>query len=471
MENEQAPLIDSALDVRRSRNAAMSAPRQSLTELLSPMDCDLFFRDHWERKPLHVVHNNQHRYSSLFTRRDLDQVLTTTRPRFADPVAFQDVSPAAATYIRGVLAGQPATVPFDPGLADMRDAYDRGKSLVVMSMQHRWPAIATFCRGLEAVFHCPVHANLYLTPASSQGFAAHYDPHEVFALQLDGVKHWRLYDFAEPFPMLETVRMPEGSLGKSHEVSLRPGDLLYIPRGHVHDAYTQDQSSLHLTVGINVYRWADLLDHALASAARHDVRLRKSIPGGAMPSDTARLKAAFRQLLTTLAEDISTDRLFEQALHSLGTQFFRELKMLPGTQFSAPDSESLDADTIFERSSLTICRVIENEHGVAIEFPGNRVTGPRRIGPALRFVAEASRFTIRDLPDDLSIDVRLALARRLVHEGLVTVVGRSSRETLPVQIESLEAGDTIAATEPAVDDEEAPISATGEPQQPVATPR
>ena len=45
----------------------MSAPRQSLTDLLSPIDCDVFFRDYWERQPLHVPHDNSARYRRLFT--------------------------------------------------------------------------------------------------------------------------------------------------------------------------------------------------------------------------------------------------------------------------------------------------------------------------------------------------------------------------------------------------------------------
>ncbi len=404
------------------RDFAMSAPRRTLGELLSPIDCDHFFRDHWERQALHVMHDDPQHYENVLTSRDVDKIIAFTRPRFADSAAFLSTASPPATYVRGVLAGQPTALPFDPGLADLRDAYDRGKSVVIMSMQHRWPAVATLCRGLEVEFRCPVHANLYLTPAGSQGFAAHYDPHEVFALQLEGVKHWRLYDHVEPFPMAETVHMPEGSLGKPREVCLRPGDLLYIPRGHVHDAYTKSHSSLHLTVGINIYRWAELLQSALACATRDDVRLRESIPGGALPDDRASLKARFRNLLASLAEGHHLDRLLDQALHSLGTQFFGELKMLPGSQFSPPEAAPLSAETVLERSPLMICRVIENQHGAAIEFPGNRVTGPRRIAAALRFVAAASRFAVRNLPDDLNLDSKLKLMRRLVHEGLITVV-------------------------------------------------
>ncbi|MBI3862343.1 MAG: hypothetical protein HY290_10655 [Planctomycetia bacterium] len=397
----------------------MSAPRRILAELLSPIDCDAFFHEYWEKRTLHVVHDDSERFRGLLTRRDIDQVLAYTRPRFSDPGAFLTTPAPRSTYVRGVLAGQSAMPQFDPGLADLREAFDQGKSLVIMSMQHRWAPIATFCRGLEAIFHCPVHANMYLTPAGSQGFSAHYDPHEVFALQLEGAKTWRLYDHVEPFPMAETVRMPEHSLGAPREVCLTPGDLLYIPRGHVHDAYTSGESSLHLTVGINVYRWADLLHCALACATRNDVRLRESIPGGALPGDHAPLVARFRELLEALSTGTGVEGLFEQALHSLGSQFLGELKMLPGSQLSAP-AALLTADSILERSPSMICRVVDHGEGVAIEFPGNRVTGPRSIRSALQFVAGADRFTVRELPGSLSLDAKMAVALRLLREGLVT---------------------------------------------------
>lgn len=34
----------------------------------------------------------------------------------------------------------------------------------------------------------------YLTPPGSQGFAPHYDDIEAFVVQLEGRKHWRLYN-------------------------------------------------------------------------------------------------------------------------------------------------------------------------------------------------------------------------------------------------------------------------------------
>lgn len=39
-----------------------------------------------------------------------------------------------------------------------------------------------------------LHFPSYLTPPGSQGFAPHYDDIEAFVVQLEGRKHWRLYN-------------------------------------------------------------------------------------------------------------------------------------------------------------------------------------------------------------------------------------------------------------------------------------
>ncbi|MGH7136624.1 MAG: cupin domain-containing protein [Pirellulales bacterium] len=393
-----------------------------LQYLLAPISPDHFFRDTWEKVPL-AIHRDAGHFAGLFARRDLDAVVAYSRPRFTDTSAFQPPGPRSPTYVRGMSADQAAAAVDQPSIAELRQIYERGKSVVIMAMQHRWPAIARLSRGLEAAFHCPVHANLYLTPPGSQGFAAHFDTHEVFILQLDGVKHWRLYGDAEHLPLASDAAPLTRRPGKpAQEITLEAGDLLYIPRGHIHEASTATESSLHLTIGVNVYRWADLLHHALTCISRQDDAFREAIPGGALPEGKARLKHNFQSLLKKLACAAQAEDLFEQAFAAVGDQFFGQLQMLPCGQFAGHDAcGEIELDTPLSRNRQAICRVLENEQGVAIEFPGNRVGGPPRIASALRFIAGRANFTARELPDDLSEEARLVLVRRLVREGLLNV--------------------------------------------------
>ena len=399
-----------------------------LEDLLRPIAPETFFRDSWEKSPAIIARGAEGHYAGLFSLRDLDQLIAFSRPKFADRSGFESAPPTRPTYVRGLLADQPLMTPVaNPGIADLRRVYDQGQSVVLMGLQQRWPSVARLCRNLEAEFHCPVHANLYLTPPGSQGFAAHYDPHDVFILQLEGVKHWRLFDRTELLPLAtDKVVPPAPPLGAARDVRLQPGDLLYLPRGHVHDAHTNDKFSLHLTIGINVYRWADLLHHAVLCASRKESRFRESIPGGALPVGTALLKQQFQHLLALLSDGAQDGDLFDAAAGSLADQFYRQLPMLPGTQFSSDvDLEAVDLETVLENQGQAMCRVLENDEGVAIEFPGNRVTGPQRIAAALRFIAAHERFTVRELPDDLNAQGKVVLARRLVREGLLTLAAPS----------------------------------------------
>lgn len=403
----------------------MAASHFSLETLLAPVGVETFFRDYWEKRPLVLPRNDPGYYAGLLSRADLEHVIAFTRPKFVDGGAFAAEPPRAATVVQGWLADrQLHDGARYPGIAELERVYARGKTVVIMTMQQRWMPVAALCRGLEALFHCPVHANMYLTPEKAQGFAAHFDPHEVLVLQLEGSKQWRLYDCARTFPLVdERFDVARDKLGEPREVFLEPGDLLYIPRGFVHEAFTQEGASLHLTVGINVYRWADLLHEAVDAVARRDERFRGSLPPGAFrgPGLPADLRARFQGLAEALAQNATA----EEAFRRLGDQFFSQLPLLPDGHFTAPeDEETLDLDTVLERSPGAVCRVWQEGGWVVIEFPGGQVGGPAKIASALRYAAETARFSVRDLPDDLSPDAKLVLARRLLRERLLHVARR-----------------------------------------------
>jgi hypothetical protein len=392
-----------------------------LRKLLAPVEVEKFLSDHWEKQPLHLSHQEPNRYCALFCSADVDAVIAFTRPKFADASAFKPETPRRQSFVQSLLADRQPEANGIPGIAELRSVYARGKTVVIMSMQQRWLPIALLCRKLESFFHCPVHANLYLTPAGAQGFDAHFDTHEVLVLQLEGNKHWRLYGSARALPLPgEPTHVPREQLGPVREILLEPGDLLYIPRGHVHEAFTSAGASMHLTVGINVLRWSDVLHEAVESAARRDERLRQSLPPGLLGGSAAPAAATehFRDLLRVLLSEARLD----ECLRQLGDVFFGQMQVLPDAHFAAPaPEEPIDLDAVLEKCPGAVCRVVQEGAWTAIEFPGGRVGGPLKIAKALRFVADADRFAVRALPDDLGGEAKLVLARRLLRERLLRV--------------------------------------------------
>ena len=71
-----------------------------------------------------------------------------------------------------------------------------------------------------------------------------------------------------------------------------------------------------------------------------------------------------------------------------------------------------------------MCSVSRKPDCVEITFPGNRMKGPVAIETAFRFIADATEvFPVSALPDMLSDESKLVLARRAIREGPLTIVG------------------------------------------------
>lgn len=132
--------------------------------------------------------------------------------------------------------------------------------------------------------------NAYLTPPNSQGFAPHYDDIEAFILQVEGKKRWRLYkpkSSNEYLPRFSSKNFIESEIGEPiMDTVVQAGDLLYFPRGTIHQAEAIDDThSLHVT--LSVYQknsWSDffekLVPKALQKAIDNETRLRKGLPLG-----------------------------------------------------------------------------------------------------------------------------------------------------------------------------------------------
>jgi ribosomal protein L16 Arg81 hydroxylase len=159
--------------------------------------------------------------------------------------------------------------------------YDAGATLVLSQMHEVHPPLGRFCRGLERIFVHAVQCNIYLTPPGAQGFHTHYDTHDVLILQVQGEKLWR-YWLAPPVPFANNRTPWENHPLPPEEPRtqmMRPGDVLYLPRGFLHDAVSQgSQSSLHLTIGLLGQSWGDALHAALNVMEREDPELRRSFP-------------------------------------------------------------------------------------------------------------------------------------------------------------------------------------------------
>ncbi|MGI8593568.1 MAG: cupin domain-containing protein [Solirubrobacteraceae bacterium] len=290
------------------------------------------------------------------------------------------------------------------------EEYAAGATIILQALHLHWHPAALYCRALEAALGWPVQANAYLTPATAQGFAVHHDTHDVFVLQVSGRKRWRLYEPAMELPLGAHRWAPDvhGVGEPVDQLTLEPGDTLFIPRGWPHEAVAAEVDSLHLTIGLHAPTALDALRDALDVCAADEVEFRRSLdPGGARPG----------RLLDRLAERLAPGEVARRARRRF---VVTRRPVLDDHLATLRAIGRLDDDGQVMRRSTVIADLELSEGGALLRFEGKEVVFPRQARAAVSaaYSAEAP-FSASDLPGPLDDAGRLVIVRRLVREGFL----------------------------------------------------
>ena len=393
-----------------------------LEALLNPVGRDLFLKEYWEEKPLLIRRDAASFYEGLFSAQDVDQIISYSEMNF--PI------------IRAVQGGKPEQslnfVPdaFSPDtrlVAQINAAYESyadGYTLIVNTLEWRSHPVRRLCRFLEAELSHPVSVNAYATPKGSQGFSVHFDNHDVLILQIEGSKHWVIYPPDSPLPLQEESSWfkpyTDAQLPQPHMTTdLEAGDLLYLPRGWRHAASASDSASLHLTVGISVYRWADFIQQVLLDLSNKDIQFRRALPPGFLngrgPSE--HLRAQMEQLLAALQS-----RADAGAAHAgMARRLLKRSEPTAEGRLGEMNAASkIDIATKLEKTSAMRGMVMSNGAFCTFHFHGTELRLPAKTAESLRFICEhEGAFTGRQVQGVLRESEVLVLLRRLVREGFL----------------------------------------------------
>uniref|UniRef100_A0A8C6S493 Bifunctional lysine-specific demethylase and histidyl-hydroxylase n=1 Tax=Neogobius melanostomus TaxID=47308 RepID=A0A8C6S493_9GOBI len=268
-------LLKELSDVNNSRERAS----RLFQWLINPIPAKSFFRETWEKKPVIVQRRNPNYYEGLFSTAEFDRILRQ------DDVQY-GVNLDVTSYTDGKRETHNP-----PGRAlpySVWDFYESGCSMRMLNPQAFSSTVWSVLSILQEHFGSMAGANVYLTPPGTQGFAPHYDDIEAFIIQLEGKKHWRVYSPRsenEVLPVFSSPNFSQSDIGKPIlEVVLEAGDLLYFPRGFIHQGdCLPDAHSMHITVSsFQKNSWGDLLlkmvPAALEIAMEEDVEYRQGLP-------------------------------------------------------------------------------------------------------------------------------------------------------------------------------------------------
>jgi ribosomal protein L16 Arg81 hydroxylase len=393
----------------------MSAGDFDLGRLLQPLSTEQFFAESWEKQPLLLPRHAPDHFASLLTEADLENLISNADLRYpAIQLSKGGGYLPPELYTRALQHGE-ETFSGVANMAKISELYRQGATVSLPAIHRTWAPLGRLCEALQTQLDHAAHANVYITPGNAAGFTPHYDTHEVFVLQIAGHKRWSLYappldlpHRSQPFnPTVYTATAPV------QQIDLKAGDLLYLPRGHVHSTSTSASHSAHITIGISVYTWADLAKEYL-QACIDSPRWRQALPPGFASHGelTPLLRRTMLELLDEVRGAADHDRLLESFKHRVRLN-----------RIKRPEPFRADVSVIDLQSRLQVPasdhRITQEGTNTVLEFEGQRHMLPAPVHSTLESMVQSASFRTADLPGPMSADAKLGLSRYLYNIGFL----------------------------------------------------
>lgn len=243
----------------------------------------------------------------------------------------------------------------------------KGATLIVNSLNLADPMVGRVSGALARDLNTVVNTNCYSSWPKSQGFDLHYDGHDVYVVNVEGRKSWKVFEPTFPHPLERHARHrgkgPEDAVPYL-ECTMDVGDVLYIPRGHWHYAMAETPS-MHLTLGAQPRTQAEFLQWLATQVADNDSGMRRDFTlsrlaelGGDLTDALQEEVEDFRERLMELLEpEALKESLLRFAMLNNPARRFYQLPDLP-----------MFADIVKEDTWLTVApdqKVVLRQTGVA----------------------------------------------------------------------------------------------------------
>ena len=258
-------------------NIDYSSPKMLMQSLLGDTTVDDFINDYWEKKPLVLKRSDPNFYGNLLTLPIIKEVIKMNELEFQTDVNVTRYVDGEKEFVS------------ENGKISVEDV-DRLMNENKATLQFYHPQryiddLWNIVEKMETYFGSLVGSTVYITPADSQGLAPHCEDIESFVLQLEGKAEWKIYKAMVELSRDYTQDLLQESIGDpTLEILLEPGDLLYFPRGVIHQCKT-DNTGYSTYISMSTYQqntWGDFMCHAVSKAIENaledDVSIRSGLP-------------------------------------------------------------------------------------------------------------------------------------------------------------------------------------------------
>ena len=393
----------------------------NFAELIAPASIEDFFAHYWEKTFLHGPRLKRE-FANYFSTRDIERWVRSTRDGF-----FFVLYPEGDT-VRIESFDAEAVVP-----SAVSDNCKKGFAQILKKVSD-WHPLQGLVGHLEGFFHAKVGVNVFLTPAGARSHPTYTCNDNILVIQLEGEEVWELRELT----LLQLELQEKGHLEFPDEwrdrnrnpvlgeVRLRPGEVLYIPRGMPHFAKAPETDiGLHLRIYISPLTWVDFFKTAVEHAAIHFPNMRRSLPPGFVESDElgALMANDFRALMDEF-QNVPFERVLSTARRNRVA-----LQGFPPSDFVGARTEPEEISPIseVERKPDVLCTVEEvldaaRRPKSSLFFGNHQINGPPGLRRAFEFVRDHKSFRVSEIPG-LDEKGQLILVRRLFGEGLLRFRG------------------------------------------------
>ena len=391
-------------------SAVMIEINRTFAELIHPVTPEEFFAEYHDKKPLYIP-GTPDKFASVMSWRTLNDMLNMTSVWSGISLQMmldKKVVPVS-DYCRPSI-DRNNTQTMQPDAARVTALLRQGASLVANDVDALSPGLRSVAETLENELGAKAQANVYCSWQQRQAFDSHFDTHDVYAIHLEGEKVWQVYQTRADRPIAHPRYRHYGQAHHDRakgkvlmEVTMRPGDLLYLPRGQYHDALASDSSALHVSLGLTAVIGIDFLD-LVYEMAIGDPLFRTNVPG---PGNDGNGLSDYMNSLAQRLGEIAAD---PEALERF-TRFRREYRYRRGG-FRLPDA-ILAPDFRVRARGLS---VVKNGNDWALADKARSVPIPPGSNRLVAWIIAQERFSSSDVAaafPDQAVEDRARLLRDL----------------------------------------------------------
>ena len=367
---------------------------KSFDDILYPITQKQFFAEYYNKKHLHI-RAKENRFADVMNWDVLNDILNMQDVWSSQSLELvldkNRIEPAR--YCNTAINRDHISLQIPD--ADKVTAFlEAGASLVANAIDTLTPNLRKISHIFENTLCAKSQANLYCSWKQRQAFASHFDTHDVFAIHFEGEKVWQIYEGRCETPINHVSfkslsrEVHDEQKGKLlEEVELRPGDLLYIPRGLYHDALAASSGVIHIAFGMTSSIGVDLFN-MLHGAMLQKPQIRANLP---LPHEGDQaLKDYVANIQRELIGISSSDEFLAQV------KALRDNFAFKRQEFHLPVSPDNAKYKVMEGLSVLI-DAKENPPKAVLKTPKGNLPIPPQFAEIMDFVVKKGAFSVKEL--------------------------------------------------------------------------